>query len=124
MVRISRIDREALEFILAASRASHPKEFAGVLKAKGETVSEILLLPGTVSSNKSAVFRLQMLGIYPSARGTVHSHPSSNASPSQEDLALFDKFGEVHIIAAFPYTADSWRAYNLRGEPIDLEVVG
>lgn len=124
MVRISHIDKEALEFILAASRASHPKEFAGVLKANKETISEILLLPGTISSGGSAVLRFQMLGIYPAARGTVHSHPNPNASPSREDLALFDKFGEVHIIAAFPYTANSWRAYNQRGEPIELEVVG
>jgi len=124
MGRISKIDKEALEFILAASKSCHPKEFAGVLRANGDTISEVLLLPGTLSSGKSAVLRFHMLAIDSTARGTIHSHPVPNAFPSRDDLALFDKFGEVHIIMAYPYTADSWKAYNHRGEPIELEVVG
>ena len=123
MKRISRIDRETLRFILMASRSSHPQEFAGVLRAAGEVVKEVLLLPGTLSSGESAVLRLHMLPIDPSACGTVHSHPSSSASPSGEDLALFAKFGYVHLIVAFPYDERSWKAYNHRGEEIALEVV-
>jgi len=124
MRQISRIDKEALEFILGASSSNHPKEFAGLLRAAGDTIKEVLLLPGTISSDRSAVLKLHMMPIDPSACGTVHSHPSPNASPSGEDLALFAKHGRVHIIAAAPYNERSWKAYNHRGEEISLEVVG
>lgn len=124
MKQIARIDGETLKFILNVSRSSHPREFAGVLRAKGDMVKEVLVLPGTISSGKSAVLRLHMLPIDPSACGTVHSHPSSVARPSEEDYVLFAKFGKVHIIAAFPYDLSSWKAYNHKGEEIRLEVVG
>ncbi len=124
MAQISRIDRETLKFILGASQSSHPNEFIGVLRADGKVVTEVLLLPGTLSSNESALLRLHMLPIDPSACGTVHSHPSPSAEPSEADLALFAKFGHVHIIVAFPYDERSWKAYNHRGEEITLEVVG
>jgi len=124
MKQISFIDRETLRFILNASRSIHPREFAGVLRAAGDVIKEVLILPGTLSSDKSAVLRLHMLPIDPSACGTVHSHPSSIASPSREDLTLFAKFGYVHIVVALPYDEHSWKAYNHRGEDIKLEVVG
>jgi len=124
MKQISRIERGTLDFMLGASRSSHPKEFAGVLRAKGDTITEVLLLPGTISSGRSAVLKLHMMPIDPTACGTVHSHPSSNASPSGEDLALFAKHGRVHIITAAPYNEHSWKAYNHRGEEISLEAVG
>ncbi|MFH1821444.1 MAG: Mov34/MPN/PAD-1 family protein [Methanobacteriota archaeon] len=124
MKHITRIDREALKFILGVSRSNHPREFAGVLRARGDTVTEVLILPGTLSSGRSAVLHLHMLPIDPSACGTVHSHPSPFAHPSDEDLALFAKFGSIHIIAAYPYNEDSWKAYNHRGEEINLEIVG
>jgi len=95
-----------------------------VLRAAGDVIKEVLILPGTLSSDESAVLRLHMLPIDPSACGTVHSHPSPNASPSGEDLTFFAKFGYVHIVVAFPYNERSWKTYNHRGEDIKLEVVG
>jgi proteasome lid subunit RPN8/RPN11 len=65
-----------------------------------------------------------MLPIDPSACGTVHSHSSPDPLPSPDDLLLFDKFGAVHLIVAFPYDLNSWKAYNHRGEEIRLEVRG
>lgn len=124
MGKVTKIDREALEFILGVSGSSHPREFAGVLRAKGDTVREVLVVPGTLSSSRSAVLKLHMLPIDPSTCGTVHSHPSSLARPSGEDLGLFAKFGNVHIIVAAPYDRSSWRVYNHRGEETNLEVVG
>lgn len=121
---VTKIDREALDFILAVSRSSHPKEFAGVLRAREGVIKEVLVLPGTLSSGKSAVLRLHMLPIDPSACGTVHSHPSPAATPSEEDLLLFAKFGRVHIIVAYPYDEKSWKSYNHRGEEVNLEIVG
>ena len=124
MRQISRIDKETLSFILGVSRSSHPREFAGVLREAGGVIKEVLMLPGTLSSGESAALRLHMLPIDPSACGTVHSHPSQSASPSEEDLTLFAKFGYVHIVVTFPYDERSWKAYDHRGEEITLEVVG
>jgi proteasome lid subunit RPN8/RPN11 len=93
MPQIFGIDREALALILGASRSSHPHEFVGVLRVVNGVIQEVLLLPGTLSSDESALLHLHMLPIDPSACGTVHSHPSTSASPSQEDLMLFSKFG-------------------------------
>lgn len=117
------IEREALEFIFEASRSSHPREFAGILRAKDGVIKEILLLPGTVSSGESALLRLHMLPIDPSACGSVHSHPSPYPVPSGADLGLFAKFGRVHLIVASPYDERSWRAYDHRGNEINLEVI-
>lgn len=116
------IDREALGFILGASRSSHPREFAGILRAKDGIIKEVLLLPGTLSSRESAVLRLHMMPIDPSACGSVHSHPSPSPAPSGPDLGLFAKFGRVHLIVAAPYDESSWRAYDHRGNEIHLEV--
>ncbi len=116
------IDQEVLELILHASRSSHPNEFAGVLRAKEGVISEVVFLPGTLSSERSAVMRLHMMPIDLTACGTVHSHPSPNFEPSGADLALFRKFGDVHIIVAFPYDESSWRAYDRQGNKVFLEV--
>jgi proteasome lid subunit RPN8/RPN11 len=121
-VQIRGIDREVLEFILGASRSSHPREFAGVLRAEKGVIKEVLLLPGTLSSSKSAVLRLHMMPIDPSACGSVHSHPSTSPVPSGPDLRLFAKFGRVHLIVAAPYDGRSWRAYDHRGNEVHLEV--
>jgi len=55
--------------------------------------------------------------------GTVHSHPSFSAHPSDADLQLFRKHGKIHIIAAAPYDKTSWLAYNHNGEELDLKVI-
>lgn len=122
MGRVRAIDQEALEFILNACKASHPKEFAGVLRAERGVIKEILLVPGGASAS-SALLRLQALPIDPSVCGTVHSHPTQSLAPSKQDLMLFSKFGEIHIIVAWPYDPSSWRAYNHRGEQVRLEVL-
>lgn len=123
-MEISGIERGALEFILGASRSRHPQEFAGVLRAKNGVITEVLWPPETISSGRSAVMKLHMLPIDPSACGTVHSHPSGSASPSQEDLMLFAKYGRVHIIVAEPFDERSWRAYDHQGNEIKLKIIG
>lgn len=117
------INREALDLILGASRSSHPREFAAVLRAKEGVIQEVLFLPGTLASEESALLCLHMLPIDPSACGSVHSHPSPSLTPSEGDLRLFAKFGRVHLIVATPYGKDSWRAYDHRGNEITLKIV-
>jgi len=121
--RARAIKRETIEMILEASRDVHPNEFGAILRAEEGVITEIMLLPGTISGSRSAIFQLHMLPIDFTVVGTVHSHPSGAISPSGADMAFFQKFGYIHIITGVPFNKDSWRAFDLYGEPISLEVV-
>jgi len=121
--RARAIKRETIEMILEASRDVHPNEFGAILRAEEGGITEIMLLPGTISGSRSAIFQLHMLPIDFTVVGTVHSHPSGAISPSGADMAFFQKFGYIHIITGVPFNKDSWRAFDLYGEPISLEVV-
>lgn len=121
--RARAIKKETIEMILEASRDVYPNEFGAILRAEEGVITEIMLLPGTLSGSRSAIFQLHMLPIDFTVVGTVHSHPSGSISPSGADVALFQKFGYIHIITGVPFNEDSWRAFDLYGEPIDLEVV-
>jgi proteasome lid subunit RPN8/RPN11 len=116
------IARDTLYFILEASRSTLPVEFAGLLRAEDGVITEVIMLPGTESSSKSALVRLYML---PNMRiaGSVHSHPSSNIRPSQADLIFFSKTGDYHIIAGPPFDEKSWTCYDRTGRPRDLPVL-
>ncbi len=117
-----KIARETLQFILEVSKSSAPLEFAGMLSAEGDVITEVVVVPGTESSDESAVMQLFMLPNIPTV-GSVHSHPSGNLRPSHADLELFSKKGIIHIIAGAPYDSNSWRSYDKDGTPIRLEIV-
>ncbi len=117
------IKSEILELILQVSKENFPKEFAGVLRCEEGIITEIMLLPGTISGGESALLRLHMLPIDYTVVGTVHSHPSQSNHPSGADLQLFRKFGYVHIITKVPYDKNSWKSWDLDGNPYALEVV-
>jgi proteasome lid subunit RPN8/RPN11 len=118
-----KIKREVLALIFEASKSSFPKEFGGLLRREGNVITELIMLPGTLSGEDSAIFNMNMLPIDRSIIGTVHSHPSPYPFPSKADLEFFDKYGAVNIIVAPPFTISSWKAYNSRGDEITLEVV-
>ena len=117
-----RIAKDTLKFMLEASKSSSPNEFAGMLSATGDVITDVVLVPGTESSEVSAVMQLFMLPNI-STVGTVHSHPSGNRRPSPDDLELFDRKGSYHIIVGSPFNGSSWTCYNNKGEEIQLEVV-
>ena len=121
-----KIKRECLDLILECAKDSYPNEFGGLLRVdtKGkDTVIELVILPGTISGDSHAIFKLHMLPIDFSIVGTVHSHPSPSANPSDADLQLFRKRGKIHIIAAQPYNINSWKAYDYNGKEIDIVIV-
>lgn len=118
-----KIKRETLELILEVSKSCYPNEFAGFLRVERGVITELVLIPGTISGGTSAVYSLHMLPFDLTIRGTVHSHPTNSCIPSMEDLTLFSKFGGVHIIVAKPFTINSWKAYNSRGEEIVVECI-
>ena len=117
------IRRKTLRMILEASKDTYPKEFAAILRAEEGVITELLLIPGTVSGNRHAIFRLYMMPTDFSVVGTVHSHPSGAFEPSDEDRALFNKFGGIHIIAGYPYSEDTWAAWTNKGQRTALKVV-
>ena len=121
--KITRIHKSVIEMIMAAAKDSHPNEFACVLRGEKGIITEVLLVPGTVTGNRSALLRLHMMPIDFTIVGSAHSHPSPNFHPSRADIGFFANFGPVHIIASYPYSLDSWRSYGRNGKPVDLKVI-
>lgn len=121
-MQIKKIDEEVLKLVLHASKSSHPNEFAGILRSSEDIITEVLLLPGTFSSDRSALMRLDMLPLSSKACGSVHSHPTPNMNPSEADLNFFSRFGKIHLIIAHPYSQKSWKAFDSRGEIVSLKL--
>ena len=123
MKRVESIARKTLRMILEASRDTHPLEFGAILRAEEGTITELLLVPGTLSGKRHAIFQLHMLPPDFAVVGTVHSHPNGVYEPSDEDRALFNKFGGIHIIVGYPYADDTWAAWTNKGTRTSLKVV-
>lgn len=124
MRRPTAIRRTTLRMILEASKDMHPNEFGAILHADEAVITELVLLPGTVSGRRSAHFQFNMLPPDPGVVGTVHSHPNGAVYPSDADKALYSSFGGIHIITGSPYGPGDWAVFTNRGERSSLEVVG
>jgi len=121
-----KITKKCLNLIFESSKSTYPNEFGGLLRVDTElkdTIIEVILLPGTVSGDSHAIFKLHMLPIDFSIVGTVHSHPSQYPIPSEADVQLFRKKGKLHIIVANPYNMQSWKAYDNNGKEIEIDVI-
>ena len=124
--RIRGIVRDALDFILEVSKSYHPYEFIGLLSADGDVISDVILLPGMLSSDRNASIRMDMMPLGISYVGSVHNHPhpgSGAARPSTQDLFIFARTGNCHIITFYPYDSDCWRCYDSRGEERELKIL-
>jgi len=122
--KIVGIVKDTLDFILEVSKSNHPREFIGMLCADADVITDVFFLPGTVSSDENAIIRLDMMPMGLDYAGSVHSHPHPAAMhPSEQDLLMFSKTGNCHIITFYPYARGSWRCYNSKGEEIELEIV-
>lgn len=120
---VERIDKEVLGHILRTSSSFHPEKFAGVLLADGDEITEVSVLSEAFSSERSIMMELKMKPLSSNVCGSVHNHPASRARPSRADLSFFERVGDVNIIALPPYTENSWKAYNRRGQEINLNIV-
>ncbi|MDV0447553.1 hypothetical protein MsAg5_14540 [Methanosarcinaceae archaeon Ag5] len=118
---VKKIASDTLDFILESCKASHPHEFGALLEADGDIITNVIYLPGTEATNQSVSINTWML---PNMRhaGTVHSHPSGVARPSEQDLIFFQT-GEINIIVGSPYKRNSWNAFDRGGNPIQVEIV-
>jgi proteasome lid subunit RPN8/RPN11 len=121
-----KITQKCLKLILEVSKSNYPREFGGLLrvdKSSKDIIHEVVILPGTVSGDSHAIFKLHMLPIDYSIVGTVHSHPSPFAIPSEADLDLFGRFGKIHIIVANPFNENSWKAYDYMGNELEIDII-
>lgn len=119
------ITERAFEFIIRASREIYPNEFIALLRGDGETILEVLVLPGSSYGESFSSFRRISVPIDHSIVGTVHSHPSRNLRPSGTDLANFCNYGNYHIILRHPYSGgEDVACYDCDGERLDLTVIG
>jgi proteasome lid subunit RPN8/RPN11 len=121
--QVKGISSDALKLILEASRSSHPNEFAALLRATDNIITDIMLVPGTTSDNTSARMLLDMMPIDPSIVGSVHSHPVHDLRFSRADLDMFGCKGVYNIIVAYPYSEDDWACYGPAGNTISLPVI-
>jgi proteasome lid subunit RPN8/RPN11 len=120
------ISRRCLNLIIESAKSIYPREFGGFLRVDDEKknlLSEVVLIPGTISGNSHAIFRMHMLPVDFNIVGTVHSHPSPSANPSTADLELFRKHGRIHLIMASPFNESSWKTYDYTGKQVDVEIV-
>lgn len=116
------IKREALEFLLGASRSLYPREFIGFLRAKGNVITEVIVLPGSVYGEGFALSSDHMAPLDNSIIGSVHSHPASSNKPSKGDLHFFGKKGGVNLIAKYPYESiNDVAAYDNHGRKVELK---
>ncbi len=122
-----RITKNCLDLIFECSKSNYPQEFGALLRVdrvQKNTIIEVVLLPGTISGDSHAIFHLHMLPVDYSVVGTVHSHPSSIARPSNADLDLFSHFGRIHIIVGVtPFSDVSWKTYDYKGNEVSLEII-
>ena len=121
--RVWGISRDALRMIVESARSQHPREFGATLRAEDGIITELVLTPGTIAGDAHTFINYHLLPTDASIVGTVHSHPSPWAHPSDADKQVFGAFGHTHIIIAHPYTEDSWLAYDQSGRDVELEVV-
>ncbi|MBC9985791.1 proteasome protein [Haloferax sp. AS1] len=126
------IAADALNFALEASAETHPNEYMGLLRGEearrvgvdrdGYVVTDVLIIPGTVSDPYSATVRNDLVPNDFRAVGSIHSHPNGVLRPSDADLDTFGS-GRVHIIIGSPYGPDDWEAFDQSGEVRDLDVL-
>ncbi|MEM0158133.1 MAG: Mov34/MPN/PAD-1 family protein [Thermoplasmataceae archaeon] len=117
------IRSKVLRMVMEASKDSYPLEFGAFMRADGDLIYEIAILPGTIQGDRHTMFFMYMKPIDFSLVGTIHSHPSGVPVPSEADLSMFSNTGAIHIIVAHPYGIGDFAAYNRKGERIDIRVV-
>jgi proteasome lid subunit RPN8/RPN11 len=120
------ITKQCLSMICESAKSTYPNEFAGFLRVDDEKkhiITEVVLIPGTISGSHHALYKMHMIPVDFNIIGTVHSHPSGSFHPSEADLQLFQHFGKVHIIAAEPYSFESWKGYDGKGDLRSIRII-
>lgn len=116
------IYKDVLESIMEFSKSFYPNEFSGMLVSKDNVFQDIYIIPQTKSNENSASIRLDFVPLSLSINGSVHSHPSGTGEPSRADLSFFQS-KDINIIAYYPFSLYSFKAYDSSGKNVSLGVI-
>jgi proteasome lid subunit RPN8/RPN11 len=116
------IKRTTAESIIMAAKNVYPKEFFSMLGGKNKTIDELVIVPA-IFGNDSVIYEPEYVPIMDRIIGTVHSHPTKNNEPSNEDIQSFRKTGKIHIIISYPYNLNTMKAFDNNGKQVKLEVI-
>ena len=122
MNKIRGVSIDFIDGFNESARSTYPDEFLCVTREIDGIISEMVMLPGTVFGDEHSFINQWMEPIDFTIAGSAHSHPGYCNRPSDADKDFFSNMGGVHFITCQPYDRNSWKAYNSRGEPIDIEV--
>ncbi len=117
------IKKDLLSLLLELGRNNHPNEFAALLKEEDGVISELNLLPGTITGSASASIFFDMMPLGTHLAGSAHSHPNGVLRPSNADMNFFPRAGRYNLIIGAPYREDDWQCFDAEGEPCHLEVI-
>lgn len=115
---------EVLEGACLAARKLHPREFFALLgvKERPGVIEEMVVVPA-VYGESFTLIQSHLIPFDSGIKGSIHSHPSMSARPSQGDLNTFAKIGSIHFIACFPYNLNNVKAFNVKGKEIEFAVI-
>ena len=119
------IPSNILAAIYAGAKELYPRESFLLLRGKKSkdviSITDLVLAPFAVHGKGEVHFNPYMFSGDFSLVGTVHSHPSSNISPSDTDLNYF--FGRILMIVGYPFEGKSCVvAYDSNGDKVPIEV--
>ena len=124
MRRIHAVDIDFIDGFNESARSCYPNEFLCMVRQTDGVIDEMVLLPGTVYGDSHSFLSEWMSPIDFSIAGTAHSHPGYSNEASDDDLSLFANMGGIHFITCQPYDRKSWKAYDSKGEEVELEIIG
>ncbi len=123
MNKIKGVSVDFIDGFNESAKSAYPDEFVCVHREIDGVISEMVMLPGSVFGDEHSFINQWMEPIDYSIAGSAHSHPGYCNEPSDADKDFFSNMGGVHFITCQPYDRNSWKAYNSRGDPIDIEVI-
>ena len=123
MNKIKGVSVDFIDGFNESAKSAYPDEFVCVHREIDGVISEMVMLPGSVFGDEHSFINQWMEPIAYSIAGSAHSHPGYCNEPSDADKDFFSNMGGVHFITCQPYDRNSWKAYNSRGDPIDIEVI-
>ena len=115
------ISQSLFDELMKISHGNHPKETFCVLRLINGILSEYILSPQTVSSEKSAIFYPRRIGRDRSIIASFHTHPNGVYSPSPMDLISF-RLNPVNIIMGNPYNSNSLGVYDSLGQNLNFQI--
>jgi proteasome lid subunit RPN8/RPN11 len=118
-------DSQVVESLFSYAKMAYPNE--GILLLRGKSkkgiveVTSVMIPPGAEHGLAFSSFSWFTLPIDMSYLGVAHSHPSGNATPSQEDM--LHSSGKIMVIMGYPYEGTpNLGVYDYNGKRVPFEV--